>query len=142
MTLAMGIVAIVLGLICWLGQSLVFFAPDMAQKLGLVEPREDMDETFYIIEVESLGLADLLLAWTLPLAGLLMILDTPGWPVLALVGGGIYLYLAVAIILRRVFLARHGKKIGHASAVRGAYVFGGLWIAASLAMIILAVAAL
>ena len=139
MAFFLGIVILLLGLICWVGQGLVFIAPETAQNLGLCEPRAEMDEAFYIIEVESLGLADLLLTWTFPLAGLLMILDNPGWPILALVAGGIYLYMSAAIILRRVYLIRHGKKVGSPSAVRTAYIFGALWIITSVAMILLAV---
>lgn len=142
MTFAIGIVVIVLGLIAWIGQGLVFFAPDTAQKFGLVEPREDMDETFYIIETKSIGLADILLAWTLPLAGFLMIVDAPHWPSMALVAGGVYLYLAAAIILRRYFLGRHDKKIGNPSAVRIAYIFGTLWLAAATGLIGMAVSAI
>ncbi len=142
MTLVIGVPVILLGLLCWLGQSLVFLAPEVAQKFGLVEPREELDETFYIIEVESLGLADLLLTWTLPLAGFMMIIDAPSWPWFALVGGGTYLYLAAAIILRRYYLIRHGKAVGRASAVRTAYIFGALWLLSAMAMIVLAVRAL
>ena len=138
----MGIIIILLGLICWAGQSFVFFAPRSAERFGLIEPREDLEETFYIIEAESLGLTDLLLAWPLPLAGLLMILEVPGWPVWALVGGGIYLYLSLAIVLRRVYLRRHGMRIGSLLAVRAAYLFGGLWFASAAVMILLGIAAL
>lgn len=142
MTLIIGIPVILLGLLCWLGQSLVFIAPELAQKFGLVEPRADLDETFYIIEAESLGLADLLLTWTFPLAGVLMILDAPSWPYFALVGGGTYLYLAAAIILRRYYLIRHGKAVGRPSAVRAAFIFGVLWLLSATAMIVLSVRAL
>lgn len=65
-----------------------------------MEPREDLDQTFYIIETESLGLVDFLLTWTFPLAGFLMIIEASTWPFFALVGGGTYRYLAAAIILR------------------------------------------
>ena len=139
MSIILGIVVLLLGLLCWIGQSLVFFAPETAQKFGLCEPRSDMDESFYIIEVESLGLADLLLTWTFPLAGLLMILDNRAWPFLALVASGIYLYMSAAIILRRVYLIRHGKTVGSASAIRTAYLFAALWIITYVAMIVLAV---
>lgn len=138
MVVFVGTSALLLGLICWIGQSLVFFSPETAQKFGLVEPASDMDTTFYIIEAESLGLADLLLTWTFPLAGLLMIVDSPAWPVLSLVAGGIYLYMSAAIILRRVYLIRHGKRVGTSSAIRTAYIFGALWIVLSVLMIVLA----
>ncbi len=142
MTIAVGILCVGLGLLCWLGQSLVYVAPEVAQRFGLVEPREDLDETFYIIEVKSLGLVDLLVTWTFPLAGLLMIIGAPGWPWVALVAGGVYIYMAAAIILRRYYLIRHGKKVGSAAAIRTAYMFGALWLLSAMAMIALAVKAL
>ncbi len=45
LTTILGIVVIVLGLICWLGQALVVFAPRVAIKLGLNEREEDLDRS-------------------------------------------------------------------------------------------------
>ncbi len=142
MTFAVGILVLGLGLLCWLGQSLVFIAPEVAQRFGLVEPREDLDETFYIIEVKSLGLVDLLVTWTFPLAGLLMIIEAPSWPWVALVGCGVYIYMAAAIILRRYYLIKHGKQVGSSAAVRTAYIFGALWLLSATVIIALAVSVL
>ncbi|NNF24375.1 MAG: hypothetical protein HKN63_06165 [Rhodobacteraceae bacterium] len=88
MTIAIGVVVRVLGLVCWIGQGFVFFVSEVAETFGLLEPREDLDGTFYIIKVESLGLADFLPAWTLPLSSLMMIVGASGWPLAALVAGG------------------------------------------------------
>ena len=41
MTIA-GILVVVLGLICWLAQTLVLFTPRVAAKLGVGEPEEDL----------------------------------------------------------------------------------------------------
>jgi hypothetical protein len=133
-----GIVVIVVGLICWIGQSLSFFAPRIAIKLGLCEPAEEMDPTLYIIETKAHGLTDMLLTWTLPLSGLLLIIDHKSWPVFALVGGGTYIYFSGLIILHRIFLKRRGIKIGRPSSEKGAYVFGSIWIIAATIMIVLA----
>lgn len=132
-----GILIIVVGLICWLGQSLSIIAPNMALKLGLLDPKEDMDETLYIIESKALGLNDLLLTWTLPAAGFLMIVNNPLWPYLGMVGGGIYLYFSGFIIFTRIYLKREGKKVGSTSAEKTAYIFSLLWILASLTMLVL-----
>ncbi len=43
LTTVLGILVIVLGLICWLGQALVVFAPRVAVMLGLNEREEDLD---------------------------------------------------------------------------------------------------
>ena len=65
MTIA-GILVIVLGLICWLGQTLVVFAPGVAVKLGVGEPEEDVDRSMYLFERFSQGIMDILLTWILP----------------------------------------------------------------------------
>jgi hypothetical protein len=138
MTIVIGVVVIIVGLICWIGQSLAFMAPRLAVKLGLIEPENEMDRTLYIIETKAHGLTDMLLTWIFPVSGLLMILDYSLWPILALLGGGIYIYFSGVIILHRVFLKSHGIKIGGPSSERGAYVFGVLWIFSAITMILLA----
>ena len=139
MTTVIGIVVLIAGLVCWIGQGLSFFSPDVAVKLGVCEPENETDETLYIIETRAQALVDMLLAWTLPLSALLLILEHDFWPVLALTGGGIYLYFSGVIILGRVFLKKRGKRIGRPSAEKAAYVFGAIWMLCAITMIVLAV---
>ncbi|KPJ89648.1 MAG: hypothetical protein AMS18_12300 [Gemmatimonas sp. SG8_17] len=127
MITAIGIVVLIAGLIAWLGQSLAFFAPSWAVRFGVLEPEEDIDSTLRVIEARAEDLTDILLTWTLPLSGLLMVLKHPLWPYLALVGGGVFLYIAGLITLSRVFLKREGKKVGLPASERAAYLFGGIW---------------
>ncbi len=142
MSTAIGVVTLIVGLIAWLGQSLAFLAPAIAVKLGVLEPREELDPTLYVVEARAMGLSDLLLGWTLPAGALLMLLRHPMWPYLALIGSGVFIYFSAVIVLSRVYLRREGRKVGRPASVRAAYVFGGVWIASSLAMIALAVSAL
>lgn len=135
MTTLVGIAVILFGLIAWLGQSLVFFAPELARSLGLVEPKGEIDEALYIIESRALGLNDLLLTWTLPLSGVLMLLDNSLWPYLGLIGGGIYLYFSGLIVFSRIYLRRENKKIGSAGSVAASYLFSLVWVFISIAMI-------
>ena len=139
MSTAIGVFVILAGLICWVGQALSFFAPRIAAKVGVCEREGEVDQSMYIIETKAHGLTDTLLTWMLPLAALLMIFDAPYWPVLALIGGGIYLYFPGIIMLNRVYLKKHGKDVGKRSSELGAYVFGFTWIAAAVAMIVLAI---
>ena len=139
MITAIGIIVIFVGLLVFVGQALSFFAPDLATKTGLNSPEEHMDQTLYIIETKANGLSDILLTWMFPLSGLLMILDHPSWPFLALVGSGVYLYFACLTIFCRYFLQRQGKKTGSAKDVKVAYVFSVIWILSSVAMIVLAI---
>ncbi len=134
-----GIIVIIVGLFVWIGQFLSFAAPDIAIKIGLNSPEEEMDQSLYIIETKANGLSDILLTWMLPLSGLLMIFDHKAWPFLALTGGGIYIYFALLVIFSRVYLKKRGKKIGSSSDVKNAYIFSAIWIFSSITMIVLAI---
>ena len=133
-----GIVVIVVGLLVWVGQSLSFLAPDIATKIGLNSPEQEMDQSLYIIETKANGLSDMLLTWLFPLSGLLMIFDHKAWPFLALVGSGIYIYFALLTIFTRVFLKKRGKDVGSPSSEKVAYVFSAIWILSAITMIVLA----
>lgn len=133
---------LVVGFIAWLGQSLAFLAPDLAVKLGVLEPEAEVDPTLHIIEARAMGLADMLLAWTLPGSALAMLLDHPSWPYLALFGAGVFVYFSSVFMLSRAYLRKSGKKVGRPASERAAYVFGAIWIGAALTMAGLAVAAL
>jgi len=137
MITAIGIIVIVVGMIVYIGQSLSFFAPDIATKIGLNNPEDEMDRSLYIIETKANGLSDILLTWIFPLSGMLMLLDHESWPFFALVGGGIYIYFALLTIFCRVFLKRDGKKVGSASSEKVAYIFSAIWIVSAATMIVL-----
>lgn len=142
MSTAIGVVTLIVGLVAWLGQGLAFLVPSAAVRLGVLEPEEEVDPTLYVIEAQSMGLSDLLLGWTLPASALLMLLRHPIWPYLALIGSGIFIYFSAVIVLSRVYLKREGRSVGRPASVRAAYLFGGIWVVCSLAMIVLAVSAL
>ena len=138
MVTTVGILVLVLGLIAWVGQSLAFLAPSVAIALGVLEPEAEVDPTLHIIEAKAEGLVDMLLAWTLPASALLMILNHSLWPYLALFGAGVFLYFSALITFSRVFLRGAGKKVGRQASERAAYLFGSLWAACSITMVILA----
>ena len=138
MVSTVGVVVLVLGLIAWIGQSLSFLAPSLAVRLGVLEPQGEIDPTLRIIEAKAEGLMDMLLAWTLPAAALLMLLEHPLWPFLALFGGGVFLYFSGLISFTRIFLKAEGRNVGQAASERAAYLFGGLWAASSVVMMLLA----
>ena len=139
LTTLLASLVIVFGLICWLGQSLVVFAPRVAVKLGVNEPQGDVDGSMYLFERYSQGIMDVLLTWILPASALMMLLGNANWPILALVGGGVYLYFPGVFSITRIVLKRDGKKIGRPSSEVTAYVLGALWTLSALYMIALAV---
>ena len=136
----LGILVIVLGLICWAGQTLVVFAPRLAERLGVGEPEEDLDRSMYLFERYSQGIMDILLTWMLPASALMMLLDYNHWPILALVGGGVYLYFPGVFSITRIVLKRDGLKVGSPASETAAYTLGALWTLSALFMIVLAIA--
>jgi hypothetical protein len=142
MSIVVGVVTLGLGLLAWIGQSLAFLAPETAVRLGVLEPKEELDPTLYVVEARAMGLSDMLLGWILPASAFLMLLDHPLWPHLALIGSGVFIYFSALIMLSRVYLKREGMRVGRPASERAAYLFGGAWIACSLSMIFLAIDAL
>jgi len=139
MVTATGILILIVGLVAWIGQTLAFLTPALAVRLGVLERKEGMDASLYVIEAKAEGLVDMLLTWTFPLSALLMLLDHPFWPYLGLIGSGMFLYIAGLIPLSRVFLKREGKQVGSRSAERAAYVFGAIWALSAVVMIAMSV---
>ena len=137
---AFAILVIILGLICWLGQTLVVFAPATAVRFGVGEPEGDVDRSMYLFERYSQGIMDILLTWMLPASALMMLLDIDNWEILALIGAGVYLYFPGVFIITRIVLKRDLKKVGQPSSEFAAYVFGGLWTLSAVYMIGLALA--
>ena len=141
MNLVWAIIVLIFSLIGWLGQVVSAFWPRTAVKLGLIEPEADVDPTFYA-DVRGEAYWDTLLLWTLPVAGLLLLLDNPSWAYFGLVGGGMYLYFAGRGILVRLVMQRHGVRIGKPETLRTVYVFLALWGLIATITIVMAVAAL
>ncbi len=136
MDTVLALAAIVLGLICWVGQTLAVFDNDLAARLGVSETEAEMDKVMLTFERMSQGIMDVLLAWTLPIAGLLMLLDNRWWPVFALVGGGVYLYFPGVFMISRIVLKRDGVRTGSRSSERTAFTLGTLWTLLAIVMIL------
>ena len=142
MNLIWGAILIVFTLIlCWLGQVINATSPTLAARLGLAEPEADVDPTFYM-DGRGEAIWDAMILWTLPVAGILLILNSPFWAYFGLVGGGIYLYFAGRLVVVRLAMQRRGIRIGKPETVRLFNVVGILWGLIGVVTIIMAVAAL
>ena len=128
-------------LVCWLGQTITAFSPKLAVKLGLAEPESDVDPTFYA-DVRGEAIWDTMILWTLPVAGILLILNNTLWAYFGLVGGGSYLYLAGRGIAVRLAMQRRGIRIGAPGTLKLFYVFLTLWGLIAVVTIIMAASAL
>ncbi|RKZ00446.1 MAG: hypothetical protein DRQ13_00425 [Ignavibacteriae bacterium] len=138
MDILWGILLIVFGLIAWGGQVLSTLTPKFAEKLGLIEPEADIDPAFY---ADACGEAkwDSMTLWTLPLAGIFIILNSPLWIYFGMFGGSMYLYFAGRAIFTRLELRRHGVRIGKPELLKIYFIFVTLWGLIGLATIVKAV---
>jgi hypothetical protein len=142
MNILWGIVLILFTLLlCWLGQVINATSPTLAAKLGLSEPEEDVDPTFFL-DGRGEAIWDALILWTLPVAGILLLFDNLYWAYFGLVGGGMYLYFAGrGLIVRRV-MQQHDIPIGKPETMKLYNVVLFVWGLIGLVTIIMAVSAL
>jgi len=125
----------------WLGQLLNVLFPAWAERVGLNESREDVDPAVWA-DTRGEALWDVFSLWTLPAAGLLLVLDHPAWAYFGLVGGGMYCYFSGRAILVRRAMQRHGIRIGPPGFVKAVYAFMILAGSIGLITILIAIAAL
>ena len=128
-------------LLSWLAQVINALWPVLAARLGLTESESDVDPTFYL-DTRGEAIWDALIVWTLPVAGLLLILNSPVWAYFGLVGGGMYLYFSGRGIVVRLMMQRHGLRIGKPGVVKLVYVFLILYGVIAVITIIMAAVAL
>ena len=142
MNVIWGIVLILFTLIlCWMGQLTVVLAPALATRLGLTEPEADVEPVFYA-DVRGEAAWDAMILWTLPVAGVLLLFDSPWWPYFGLIGGGMYLYFAGRGIAQRLAMVRRGIRIGKPSYWKGAVAILALWAVMAVVTMVMAVTAL
>jgi hypothetical protein len=126
MQTAIGIVCVVLGALGLLAQGVSALNFKLAQQWGLQEKKTETDPLYWRLE-RNTARWDLLVNWTLPVAGLLMLLDHSWWPFMALVAGGVYADQGGREIAKVLGLRSEGVRVGGEGGVRSALVFLGLW---------------
>lgn len=135
------ILIIFTGILCWLGQVINASSPTLAARIGLTEPESDVDPT-YFVDGRGEAIWDALILWTLPAAGILLIINNPWWVYFGLVGGGMYLYFAGRMLVVRLAMQRHGIRIGKPETVKLYNAVLILWGLLAVVTIIMALAAL
>lgn len=134
MQVVTGIVSLVLGLVGYGGQLISTVNWKLAQRLGLQEGDEHTEPLFRHLELNT-AKWDLFTWWTLPVAGLLMLLDYPWWPYLALIACGVFVDSAGREIAKLWGLKAEGIETGTEKDARTFVVFlivmalVGLWAA-------------
>ena len=110
MNIVWGIILTIISALGWLGQLITTFWPETAVKLTLTEPRADVDPTFHA-DVRGEAYWDTAVLWTLPVAGVLLLLNNSAWSYFGLVGSGMTLYFAGRGIVTRKVMQRRGIRI-------------------------------
>jgi hypothetical protein len=127
MTTATGIVCVVFGLIVVIGQLVSTIDFGLAQKLGLQEKDDETDPLYRRLELNT-ARWDLAVFWTLPAAGILMLVHHPWWPCLALVAGAVYVDTAGREAAKVLGLHTQGVKTGSRSEARLYFAFMGIML--------------
>jgi len=121
-----GLIVILLGLLCWGGQTISWLAPGAAERWSLTEGEQTV-EPVYFRDIRGEALWDALTLWTMPVAGILLVSDNPAWPYFGLIGGGMYAYFSGRGIVVRLGMQRHGFRIGAPANVTIGYAFLAVW---------------
>jgi hypothetical protein len=111
MRIVLGLFFVFFGLFGWVGQLISGVHYSLAQKLGLQEKSEGTDPLFRLAE-RNTARWDTFVLWTLPLAGVLMLLNNPWWPYVALVAGGIHVDAGGRELAKSLGLRKGGVAIG------------------------------
>ena len=96
-------------------------------------------EPVYWADIRGEAAWDALTLWTLPLAGLLLLIDVEQWAYFGLAGGAIYVYFAGRGLLTRLEMLRNNYRIGALSNVRLGLVMLVVWGIAGALVVALAV---
>jgi hypothetical protein len=136
-----GIILISTTLKCWVGQIIIAYSPKAAAKIRIIEPESDLDPTFFA-DLRGAAIWDAITLWTLPLAGILLIINNNLWTYFGLAGGGIYLYFVGRGIVSRLLLQRHDIRIGKPKKLKMNYLILLFWGLISIITIIIAVISL
>jgi hypothetical protein len=134
MRIALSLICILFGAFGWVAQFVSAIHYPLAQRLGLQEKTEGTDALFRIAEL-STARWDVCVLWTLPLAGILMLVDHHWWPYVSLIAGGIYLDTAGREAAKMLSLRKGGVRVGSSKDLWIAVVFFSVMAAISLAVI-------
>ena len=137
MNLIWGIILVSITLKCWIGQIIIAFSPKVAAKINIIEDESDLNHTFFV-DMHGSAIWDAISLWTLPLAGILLILNNNLWTYFGLIGGGMYLYFVGRTITSNITLNRIGLYIGRSKKLMVKYMVLTLWGFVAIITIIMA----
>ncbi len=128
MQITIGWVLLLLGGFMFVAQLISSTNFALAQRLGIQESPEDTDPLVITAE-RYVAYWDLLTLVWLPLSGCLMIVDHRWWPIVALVGGAIYLDTSGREAAKNLSFRKEGLRLGGESQQKlffASYILMGL----------------
>lgn len=141
MSTAWGIIVAALAVLAWGGQTISWFAPETAARLGLTESSDSVDRGFYA-DGRGEAFSDMFTLWTMVAAGVLLVMDHAWWPYFGLIGGGMFVYFGGRGIASRRMIQQAGLSVGTPKTVSQAYLFLAVWGAIGLITIVAAIGVL
>ena len=141
MQVAWGIIVTALALLAWGGQTLSWFAPGAAERLGLTERGQAVEPVFHA-DIRAEAAWDTATLWVMVVAGVLLSADVAAWAYFGLIGGGIYLYFGGRGIASRAAMQRRGFRVGDPKNVRVAYAMLAAWLLMAVVTVTAAVISL
>lgn len=141
MEILWGVIVIVLTLPCWGGQTISWFAPNLAARLKLMESENSVEPVYYA-DIRGEALWDTLTLWAMPLAGVLLVFDSAAWPYFGLAAGAVYVYFAGRGILTRRAMQQRGYRIGDPENISIAYAALAVWGLAGAITVVVAASVL
>ncbi len=126
MQTALGIIAAVVGVAGLVGQLLSALSTKLAPQQLTQSELSGSDRLYRRLERDS-ARWDLLVIWTLPVAGVLMLLDHSWWPFVALVACGACAASGGREFAKMLAFRNEGVRIGEDGEIRLALIFLGLW---------------
>lgn len=126
MQTAIGIVCVGFGGLGMLAQFVSAVDFESAQRWGLQESDDRTDPLYRRLE-RNTARWDVLVAWTLPVAGVLMLADHSWWPFVALAAGGVYADSGGREIVKILGLRSEGIRTGTTAEVRVGLAVLGIW---------------
>ena len=103
--------SLIVGAIGLIGQLVSAVDFRLAQRLGLQEKDEGTDPLYRRLELHA-ARWDVIVLWTLPVAGILMLLDHRWWPSAGLLAGGINLDAGGREVAKILGLRAEGVRVG------------------------------
>ena len=131
-----GMILVSVSLKIWIGQIIIALSPSLAEKINIIEPESNLNET-YFLELRGSAIWDALSLWILPLTGILIIINNDLWTYFGLVGGAMLLYSVGRTISSNIELIHNNINIGTSKRVKVKLLLLAFWGVVAIVTIIL-----